>query len=161
EPRGRGPLMRISIVGTGYVGLVTGACLAEKGHRVLCVDVDAKRVAALNRAEAPIFEAGLPELLARHVGTCLSATTDLGAAVREIEVTLIAVGTPFDGREIDLTYVLTAARQIGEALRAKPDYHLVVVKSTVVPGTTDGRVRPVLEEASGRRAGADFGLGMN
>src|SRR5690606_3142088 len=97
EPRGRGPLMRISIVGTGYVGLVTGACLAEKGHRVLCVDVDAKRVAALNRAEAPIFEAGLPELLARHVGTCLSATTDLAAAVRESEVTLIAVGTPFDG----------------------------------------------------------------
>lgn len=153
--------MRISIVGTGYVGLVTGACLAEKGHRVVCVDVDVARVDALNRAEAPIFEAGLPELLAKHVGRNLSATTDLALAVRESEMTLIAVGTPFDGREIDLSYVLGAARQIGEALRTKSDWHLVVVKSTVVPGTTDGRVLPELERASGKRAGRDFGVGMN
>lgn len=153
--------MRISIVGTGYVGLVTGACLAEKGHGVVCVDVDAARVAALNRAEAPIYEAGLPELLAKHVPDRLSATTDLAAAVCETEVTLIAVGTPFDGQRIDLSYVLTAARQIGAALRSKPDYHLVVVKSTVVPGSTDGRVLPALEEASGKRAGRDFGVGMN
>ncbi|MFO0687445.1 MAG: UDP-glucose/GDP-mannose dehydrogenase family protein [Myxococcota bacterium] len=153
--------MRISIVGTGYVGLVTGACLAEKGHRVVCVDVDVARVDALNRAEAPIFEAGLPELLAKHVGRNLSATTDLALAVRDSEMTLIAVGTPFDGREIDLSYVLGAARQIGEALRTKSDWHLVVVKSTVVPGTTDGRVLPELEHASGKRAGRDFGVGMN
>ncbi|MBK7947549.1 MAG: UDP-glucose/GDP-mannose dehydrogenase family protein [Deltaproteobacteria bacterium] len=153
--------MRISIVGTGYVGLVTGACLAEKGHRVVCVDVDVARVDALNRAEAPIFEAGLPELLAKHVGRNLSATTDLALAVRESEMTLIAVGTPFDGREIDLSFVLGAARQIGEALRTKSDWHLVVVKSTVVPGTTDGRVLPELERASGKRAGRDFGVGMN
>ncbi|MBY0399273.1 UDP-glucose/GDP-mannose dehydrogenase family protein [Myxococcota bacterium] len=153
--------MRISIVGTGYVGLVTGACLAEKGHRVVCVDVDVARVDALNRAEAPIFEAGLPELLTKHVGRNLSATTDLALAVRESEMTLIAVGTPFDGREIDLSYVLGAARQIGEALQTKSDWHLVVVKSTVVPGTTDGRVLPELERASGKRAGRDFGVGMN
>lgn len=153
--------MRISIIGTGYVGLVTGACLAEKGHQVVCVDVDPARVDALNRAQAPIFEAGLPELLTRHVGVRLSATADLAAAVRETDVTLIAVGTPFDGREIDLRFVLTAARQIGEALRDKPAYHLVVVKSTVVPGTTDSRVLPELEAASGKRAGHDFGVGMN
>lgn len=153
--------MQISIVGTGYVGLVTGACFAEKGHTVVCVDVDPARVAALERGEAPIFEAGLPELLRRHVGSRLSATTDLAAAVRETELTLIAVGTPFDGREIDLGFVLTAARQIGEALRAKSDYHVVVVKSTVVPGTTDSRVLPALEAASGRQAGRDFGVGMN
>lgn len=153
--------MRVSIIGTGYVGLVTGACLAEKGHQVVCVDVDRNRVDALNRAQAPIFETGLPELLTRHVGERLSATTDLAAAVRESEVTLIAVGTPFDGREIDLRFVLTASRQIGEALRDKSDYHLVVVKSTVVPGTTDSRVLPELEAASGKRAGHDFGVGMN
>ena len=153
--------MRISIVGTGYVGLVTGACLAEKGHQVVCVDVDAARVDALNRAQAPIFEAGLPELLKKHVGRGLSATTDLATAVQESDVTLIAVGTPFDGREIDLRFVLGASRQIGAALREKPSYHLVVVKSTVVPGTTDSRVLPELEAASGKQVGRDFGVGMN
>jgi UDPglucose 6-dehydrogenase len=153
--------MRISIIGTGYVGLVTGACLAEHGHQVQCVDISADRVASLNRAESPIFEAGLEDLLRRHVGRTLSATTDLDAAVSSSEVTFIAVGTPFNGREIDLTAVLTATRQIGAALKRKTGYHLVVVKSTVVPGTTDERVLPELESASGKTAGADFGVGMN
>lgn len=152
--------MRVSIIGTGYVGLVTGACLAEKGHEVTCVDIDAGRVAALNRAESPIFEAGLDELLRKNVGNRLRATTHLEAAVLESEVTLIAVGTPFDGSNIDLAAVLTAAKQVGGALRRK-DYHTVVVKSTVVPGTTDGSVLPALEAASGKKAGGDFGVGMN
>ena len=95
--------MKVSIIGTGYVGLVTGACLAEKGHRVTCVDVNPERVAALNRAESPIFEAGLEELLKAHVGRRLNATTDLAAAVKDSEITLIAVGTPFNGEQIDLT----------------------------------------------------------
>ena len=153
--------MNVSIIGTGYVGLVTGACLAEKGHRVICVDVNPDRVSALNRAESPIFEEGLEELLRRHVGRRLTATSDLHAAVQDSEITLIAVGTPFNGSEIDLTAVLTATRQIGEALVDKPGYHVVVVKSTVVPGTTDTRVLPALEAASGKKAGADFGVGMN
>jgi UDPglucose 6-dehydrogenase/GDP-mannose 6-dehydrogenase len=153
--------MKISIIGTGYVGLVTGACLAENGHLVTCVDIDPARVSALNRAEPPIYEAGLPELLRKNVGRNLFATTDLAAAVRDTEVTLIAVGTPFNGKEIDLTAVLGAARQIGVALREKAAYHLVVVKSTVVPGTTDRHVLPALESASGKKAGADFGVGMN
>jgi UDPglucose 6-dehydrogenase len=153
--------MNVSIIGTGYVGLVTGACLAEKGHRVICVDVNPDRVSALNRAESPIFEEGLEALLRRHVGQRLTATTDLNAAVQGSEITLIAVGTPFNGSEIDLTAVLTATRQIGEALRRKPGYHVVVVKSTVVPGTTDTRVLRALEAASGKKAGADFGVGMN
>ena len=153
--------MKISIIGTGYVGLVTGACLAEKGHRVTCVDIDTHRVAALNRAEAPIFEAGLEELLRRNVGKTLSATTDLAQAVVDSELTLIAVGTPFNGAEIDLTYVLGAARQIGEALKRKGSYHAVIVKSTVVPGTTLRHVLPALEAASGKKAGQDFGVGMN
>ena len=147
-------LMRVSIIGTGYVGLVTGACLCEKGHEVVCVDIDLRKVEAIAQARAPIHEPGLDALLARHVGTLLSATTDLRAAVLGSDLTLIAVGTPFDGRHIDLTYVREAARQIGAALKDKAGYHVVVVKSTVVPGTTDGVVLPILEEASGKRAGA-------
>ena len=126
--------MKVSIIGTGYVGLVTGACLAEKGHLVTCVDIDPDRVAALNRAESPIFEAGLEDLLRAHAGRSLQATTDLVQAVLATEITLIAVGTPFNGREIDLTAVLRASRQIGAALKKKSGYHVVVVKSTVVPG---------------------------
>lgn len=153
--------MKISIIGTGYVGLVTGAGLAERGHEVTCVDIDPERVAALNRAESPIFEGGLDDLLRKNVGNNLKATTDLAAAVRESEITFIAVGTPFDGKAIDLTAVLEASRQIGSILRDKPDYHVVTVKSTVVPGTTDEQVLPALETASGKKAGRDFGLGMN
>ena len=118
-------------------------------------------MAALNRAEAPIFEAGLEDLLRRNVGKTLSATTDLAQAVLDSEITLIAVGTPFNGSEIDLTYVLGAARQIGEALKKKTGYHAVIVKSTVVPGTTERHVLPALEAASGKKAGRDFGVGMN
>src|SRR5262245_33347291 len=153
--------MKLSIVGTGYVGLVTGACLADKGHDVTCVDIDPERVAMLNRAESPIFEQDLDQLLARNVGKRLKATGDLQTAVLDSDLTLIAVGTPFNGKTIDLTAVLEASRQIGEALKRKPGYHVVVVKSTVVPGTTDRHVLPALEAASGRKAGTDFGVGMN
>jgi UDPglucose 6-dehydrogenase len=153
--------MKLSIVGTGYVGLVTGACLADRGHDVTCVDTDAAKVERINRAESPIHEQGLPELLRRHVGSRLRATTDLAPAVLGSELTFIAAGTPFDGNEIDLRYVKQVARDVGAALRHKAGYHVVVVKSTVVPGTTDGLVLPLLEEASGKRAGADFGVGMN
>jgi UDPglucose 6-dehydrogenase/GDP-mannose 6-dehydrogenase len=153
--------MRVSIVGTGYVGLVTGACLAEKGHDVICVDLDPARVAQVNRGESPIFERGLPDLLARNAGKRLVATTSLADAVAKTELSLIAVGTPFDGRAIDLGLVTRAARELGAALRAKPDWHAVVVKSTVVPGTTDRVVLPALEQSSGKRAGVDFGLGVN
>ncbi|MFN0171035.1 MAG: UDP-glucose dehydrogenase family protein [Bryobacteraceae bacterium] len=153
--------MRISIIGTGYVGLVTGACLAEKGHHVTCVDMDATKVAALNRAEAVIFEAGLSDLLVSNIGRNLTATTDLAAAVADSELTLLAVGTPFGDTEIDLTAVLAASQQIGAVLKQKDSYHVVVVKSTVVPGTTDLHVLRALEASSGRRAGKEFGVGMN
>lgn len=154
-------MTRISVIGTGYVGLVSGACFAEIGHSCTCVDIDAAKVARINRGEAPIHEAGLAELLGRHVGKRLTATTDLARAVRDSDITFIAVGTPFDGERIDLGFIREAARQIGAALRDKDSYHVVVVKSTVVPGTTDGVVRPIIEQASGRPAGAGFGLGMN
>lgn len=153
--------MRISVVGTGYVGLVSGTCFAEVGHDCTCVDVDSAKVEKINKGIAPIHESGLDALLLKHVGRSLRATTDLRHAVLHSDITFVAVGTPFDGERIDLTYVRSAARQIGEALRHKSAYHVVVVKSTVVPGTTDGVVLPELEEASGKRAGADFGVGMN
>ncbi len=153
--------MRVSIIGAGYVGIVTGACLAEKGHRIVCVDVDAAKVERIRRGEPPIHEDGLSELLRRHTGTAFRATTSLAEAVDETEVTLIAVGTPFDGRAIDLTYVTRAAGEIGLILARKREWHVVVVKSTVVPGTTDGPVRDALEKSSGKRAGDGFGLGVN
>ena len=153
--------MKVSVIGTGYVGLVTGACLAEVGHEVVCVDVDRGKVERINRGETPIYEEGLEGLLRRHVGTRLKATTDLRRAVLDSEITFIAVGTPFDGKHIDLTIVRQVARDIGAVLRDKPSYHVVVVKSTVVPGTTDDVVLPLLEEASGKRAGTGFGVGMN
>ena len=153
--------MRISVIGTGYVGLVSGACFAETGHDCICVDVDASKVERINRGEPPIHENGLEALLKRHVGTRLRATTDLRAAVLDSDITFMAVGTPFDGTRIDLSFIREAARQIGVALRDKAGYHVVVVKSTVVPGTTDEVVLSELEKASGKRAGADFGVGMN
>jgi UDPglucose 6-dehydrogenase/GDP-mannose 6-dehydrogenase len=154
-------MMNISVIGTGYVGLVSGVCLAAKGHTVTCVDVDATKVERINRAAPPIFERGLKELLGKTVGSSLFATTNLREAVMQSALSIIAVGTPFNGDEIDLTYIRTVAQQIGEILRDKPDYHVVVVKSTVVPGTTDEVVKPILERASGKTAGRDFGVGMN
>lgn len=153
--------MKISVVGTGYVGLVSGVCLAEKGHRVVCVDIDPEKVDRVNNGDPPIHEKGLEVLLKRHIGHNLQATTDIEKAVEDTDISMIAVGTPFDGRNIDLTYIETVAQQIGAALKSKEGYHLVVVKSTVVPGTTDEVVLPAVEAASGKRAGVDFGVGMN
>src|ERR1700747_3531090 len=153
--------MKISITGTGYVGLVTGICLAEKGHTVTAVDLDEEKVKKLNAGELPIYEPGLLELLRKVPGSRLSATTDLESAVLGSRLTVIAVGAPFNGEQMDLTYVRNAAVSIGAVLRKKKGYHVVVVKSTVVPGTTEEVVRPILEKESGKMAGTDFGVGMN
>ena len=153
--------MKVSVAGTGYVGLVSGVCLAEKGHHVVCIDTDLSKVETINNGMSPIYEHGLDTLLKRHVGRSLTATDDLRRAVLGTDITLIAVGTPFKGDQIDLSYIEKVARQIGEVLREKNSYHTVVVKSTVVPGTTESVVLPILEQASGKRAGPDFGVGMN
>lgn len=153
--------MKVSIVGVGYVGLVTGVCLAEKGHRVICVDIDSEKVNKINRGVSPIYEKDLDALLNQTIHRTLTATTDLEKAVLETDISIIAVGTPQRGGEIDLTYIREAARLIGEVLGKKNTYHLVVVKSTVIPGTTDQVVLPILEKASGKKAGADFGVSMN
>lgn len=153
--------MKVSVIGTGYVGLVSGACLAERGHEVICVDIDVDKVDLINRAMTPIHERGLTELLRKNIGKRLRATTDLRTAIGDTDISLLAVGTPFNGQQIDLTYVQEVSRQIGAALKDRSSYHVVTVKSTVVPGTTDEVVRPILERGSGKVAGKNFGVGMN
>jgi UDPglucose 6-dehydrogenase len=153
--------MRITVIGTGYVGLVSGACLADVGHDVVCVDVDPKKVEVIQSGRPGIHEPGLASLLEKHSGRRLHGTTDLAGAVARSDVTIIAVGTPFNGEQIDLTAVQAVARQVGQALSLHPGYCVIAVKSTVVPGTTDNVVIPLLEQASGKRAGQHFGVAMN
>ena len=154
--------MRVSIIGTGYVGLVSGVCLAEKGHSVVCIDIDKEKIEKINNCIPPIFENGLEELLGKNIkNKHLVATTDLKRAVLESDISIIAVGTPFDGKNIDLTFIKKASEQIGATLKEKQSYHTVVVKSTVIPGTTDEVIVPALEKHSKKKAGIDFGVGMN
>lgn len=154
--------MKISVIGSGYVGSVTAACFAEVGHEIVCVDIDEKKVEQINAGIPPIYEEGLGDLLRKYAGKKLIATIDYEFAVRETDISFICVGTPSaeDG-SIDLSIVRAAATNIGEALAKKKGYHVVVVKSTVVPETTEKFVLPVLEEASGKTAGKDFGVAMN
>jgi len=153
--------MRVTVVGTGYVGLVTGACLAHLGHDVTCVDTAPDRVAAVNQGRPPFFEPGLEEILAAaiHAGR-LRACDSAAAAVAASDIAMLAVGTPSRQGEIDLSYLSAAAEEVGKGLRDRGGYRVVVVKSTVVPGTTDTLVRGILERASTLRAG-EFGLAMN
>ncbi|BAI62488.1 UDP-glucose 6-dehydrogenase [Methanocella paludicola SANAE] len=154
--------MRISIIGTGYVGTVTGACFASLGNDVICVDVDARRVESMNAGVPPIYEEGLEELLKAHAGKNLRATLDYDDAIAHSDISFICVPTPTDeGGKIDLRFVREASRSIGQRLKNKSSYHVVVVKSTVVPQTTQSVATPILEEASGKKAGVDFGVGMN
>ena len=152
--------MRVGVVGAGYVGLVTGACLAELGHQVTVADVDSARIEAVSTGRSPIHEVGLSELLQRNLGNRLGATTDVAAAAAA-DVVLIAVGTPLQAGEMDPTALLAAVSEVGKAWRGRTDYPVLVVKSTVVPGTTDGLVAPALEAAAAGRAGVDFGVGVN
>jgi UDPglucose 6-dehydrogenase/GDP-mannose 6-dehydrogenase len=153
--------MIVTVVGTGYVGLVTGACLASHGHTVRLVDVSPERVAVIRAGKAPFHEPGLEELLRQgQAAGRLSATCDLAAAMEGSQLSLIAVGTPAKGEDPDLSYLRAAACQIGAELRRATPYHVVAVKSTVIPGTTRDLVGKCLERESGLRLG-DFGLAMN
>lgn len=155
--------MRISIVGTGYVGIVTGACFAHLGHDVIMVDTVREKVDAINAGRSPIYEKGLEEIIREEVRRGrLKATTNLREAVLFTEITFICVGTPArnDGSQ-NLSYVEAVAKEVGEAIDAKESFHTVVVKSTVAPGTTMGVVRPIIEKVTDRKAGEGFGLGMN
>jgi UDPglucose 6-dehydrogenase len=154
--------VKISIIGTGYVGLISGTCLANHGHMVTCVDIKPEVAEQINRGQAPIYEPGLEHLLARVVSAgTLRATTDISTAVLDTEITLICVGTPTVGSEADLTQIAAASESIGAALATKPAYHVVAVKSTVLPGTTEGIVRSTVESCSGRELGDGWSLCMN
>ena len=151
--------MKISIVGGGYVGLITGACLAEKGHNVTIIEIDREKADAINSARPPIYEKGLGELLVRHSGKNIAASTGY-ESVRDSEVSIICVGTPMreDG-SADLKYIISAAESIGRELKDSGIYHVVAVKSTVPPGTTSGVVIPAVRNASGDNP--DIGFTMN
>lgn len=153
--------MKISVIGTGYVGTVSGTCFAELGHEVICVDVDQTKIDQINAGIPPIYEEGLSELLKKHNGHRISATADYEFAVMNSDVSFICVGTPSDhDGNIDLGIVRAASANLGDALKKKKGYHVIVVKSTVVPETTEKVVLPIIEKHSGKRAG-DFGIAMN
>jgi UDPglucose 6-dehydrogenase/GDP-mannose 6-dehydrogenase len=152
--------MKITVVGSGYVGLVSGACLASLGHDVCSVDRLQERVDQIRRAEAPFHEPGLPELLQQTLASGkLKATTDLVGAVSSSDVTIVAVGTPPRGEAPDLSFLEAAAAEIAAALRSASRYHVVVVKSTVPPGTTSRIGERILVESG--RAADTLGLSMN
>ena len=154
--------MKITIVGTGYVGLVTGVGLADLGYTVTCVDLDKRKIEAIESGRAPFYEPGLDELLVKQRASGrLLVSTSLQDSMSGADVSIIAVGTPSNEMGIDLSLVRRAARDIGAQLPAVGRYHVVVVKSTVVPTTTDTVIRGELEAASGMIAGRDFGLAMN
>lgn len=153
--------MRLSIIGLGKLGAPMAAVMADKGHTVVGVDLSPGAVNAINQGRAPVNEPGLGELIRKNRER-LSATTDFADAVSASDITFIIVPTPseLDG-SFSLRFVLAAGDAIGQALRAGQGYHLVVLSSTVMPGSTGGSLLPVLEQASGKRCGVDFGLCYN
>jgi GDP-mannose 6-dehydrogenase len=155
--------MNVSVFGLGYVGSVSAASFAGDGHTVVGVDVNPDKVASLNEGRSPIVEKGLDELI--ETGTAagrLRATTSTAEAVGATDLSLICVGTPSRRNgSLDLSYLERVCQQIGDALRTKDGYHVVVVRSTVLPGTTRQVVIPALEAASGKAYGTGFGVTVN
>ena len=157
--------MHLSIIGSGYVGTTVAACFADLGHDVVNIDIDESVVETITAGDAPIHEAGLDDLIAEHAGPDstgrLRATTDY-EAVLDTDVTFLCLPTPqHDDGSIDLSIMEAGASQLGETLTEKSDWHTVVVKSTVVPGSTADTITPILEQESDKTAGEGFGVGMN
>jgi GDP-mannose 6-dehydrogenase len=155
--------MRVSVFGLGYVGSVSAANFASDGHDVVGVDVNPEKVAAVNGGHSPIVEPGLEEMLQHAVRDGrLRATTDTGDAIRDTDLSLICVGTPSrKNGSLDLSYLVRVCEEIGDCLKDKDSYHVVVVRSTVLPGTTHGHVIPTLEKHSGKKYGEGFGVSVN
>jgi GDP-mannose 6-dehydrogenase len=155
--------MRISVLGLGYVGAVTAVCLAAEGHHVVGVDTNQVKVDMLANGESPVIEEGVAELAREAVDAgLLSATVDLQRAVAETEIGFVCVGTPSrHNGSLDLSYLERVCQHLGSALRTKEGFFVVVVRSTVLPGTVRGVVIPTLESASGRQVGVDFGVCVN
>jgi len=155
--------MRVAIFGLGYVGAVSGACLADLGHEVIGVDVSPEKVAMINAGQAPIVEDLIAEMTARVVKEGrLSASLDAETAARTTEISLVSVGTPTAANGTpDLSYVDAVVSQIGAALRDQSSEHTVVIRSTVTPGATEARFAPLLEKAAGRKIGDNLNLVFN
>ena len=151
---------RISIFGLGYVGAVSLACLARDGHRVIGVDIDPVKLDLIRARKSPILEEGIQELMRDVVDSGrVTVTNDALRAVHDTEVSFICVGTPSaaNGSQ-DLTAILRLAEQIGAAIKTKREFHTIVVRSTVQPGTLEEKLEPIFETASGKKSGVDFGL---
>lgn len=155
--------MKISIFGLGYVGTVSAGCLANNGHEVVGVDPVPMKVDLINRGQTPIIEAEIGEIIASAVSAGrLRASTDSVAAIQETELSFVCVGTPSQSNgNLDLAYIRRVCEEIGHALHTKAERHIVVIRSTIVPGTMKDIVIPVLEEFSGKTAGVEFGLCYN
>lgn len=155
--------MRISIFGLGYVGAVSAGCYARDGHEVVGVDPFQPKVDLINSGKTPVIETEIGEIIENAVqGGRLRATTDAPKAVEASEISLICVGTPSQSNgNLDLRFVKQVCGQIGAELGKKEDFHVVVVRSTMLPGSMRGTVIPALESASGKRAGEDFGVCIN
>src|SRR6185295_6024893 len=155
--------MNVSIFGLGYVGCVSAACLARDGHKVIGVDINPIKVEIINEGLSPIVEPGIEDLIAAAVKNGnLSATSDSRKAVLESDLSMICVGTPGKSNgSLDLTFIKEACREVGEALASKDRYHIIVLRSTMLPGTMERTVLPALEVYSGKRAGRDFGVAVN
>ncbi len=148
----------VSVIGLGKLGSPMAACFAARGFQVHAVDLDAAKVDAINKGQAPVHEPGLAELI-REGAAKLKASQSCETAVRESDATFIIVATPSEpGGGFSLKYALPTCESIGKALRTKSTYHLVVLTSTVMPGSTAGEIKSALELASGKRCGVDFGL---
>lgn len=155
--------MRISVFGLGYVGAVSAACLASEGHDVVGVDVSQTKVDLINAGRSPIIEEGIAEMTQRVVSEGrLRATTDVREAIFATDISLVCVGTPSnDNGSLKLDYVERVSQQIGSVLTEKTENHIVVMRSTMLPGTIDNLVRPTLEKHSGKRSGEGFDLCVN
>lgn len=155
--------MNISVFGLGYVGVVSAACLAKDGHTVVGVDPNRTKVDLVQSGHSPIVEADVDELILEAVGQeRLRATTDPRDAVLSTEVSLICVGTPSQANgSLNLSYVRSVCREIGGAIADKADKHIVIMRSTMLPGSMIDTVLPALEDASGKKAGKDFGVAIN
>lgn len=155
--------MRISVFGLGYVGSVSAGCLTALGHEVIGVDVNPMKVDMINAGQTPVIEAELDALIAEGVETGrLGADTGVGDAVAASDISLICVGTPSDSNgNLSLAFVKRVCQEIGQALASKDGYHVVVMRSTMLPGSTEEWVIPILESASGHQAGRDFGVSFN
>ena len=155
--------MKLSVFGLGYVGCVSAACFAREGHDVIGVDVNATKATIVNRGDSPIVEAGMNELIKEMAGSGrLRATTDTETAINESDVSLVCVGTPSNPNgSLDLTFVKRVCEEIGAVLACKTERHIVVIRSTMLPGTIESVVVPALEQASGKQAGIAFGVCIN